>query len=579
MTADLDERIRLDRLRDLFGQPGLPGYATAAMFCGLAVETAVVAWTISGVPLAFGWAAAMLPLEVGLACYSQAFHRKPRNAPDVRRWGRWKVWQEGGHGFAWSLCVPFVHWGNGDIGLLAATVTLIGLTAAAVPGYAVHPPASVAFVSAALLPAAAYLHLAIGDRPASYAAAMLFVAFLLAIANAWRWTAIYRDTTRIRLELAASGEERRRLLDAAESARQAAEAAAAERTRFLGAASHDLRQPVHALGFFAALLNDDPPARERRLLIDRVVSCIASLEQLFEAILGLAPSDEERVRQSFDVGRVVERVALQFRPQVEERALELTVRAAPAWVEGDPAATERIVANLLSNAIRYTKQGRIDLSVRPRRKGVDLYVVDTGMGFETAVRERIFDPFYRLPAARATGDHGFGLGLSIVSELCRANGFAINLRSTPGRGSLFRVSFRRAEPLPSESIDEPPAALAPRHILLVEDDPLAVDAVTRLLVGWGMTVEACADGPQALTILAADVGVRWHVILDQRLGGEESGLEIAGVIRERFGERATLTLLTGESDPAIFAAAARQGLAVMRKPVTPMRLRARLAAG
>lgn len=578
MPRDLANQIRVERVRDVFGRPGTPIYAASLILSGIAIETALMAWLIVDSWLPFVWGAGLVALQGCVALFVRSFHRHPRSDDEIPSWGRRKVLQEALHGLGWALCIPLIYTGS-DLSLIVAMVTLVALVSAAAPGYAVHLPTAASFLSSALLPAAAILF-AHPSNSAFYAGLMLLVTFTLSLANAVRWSAIYLESIQLRLDLAAGIDERRQLFEAADEGRRLAEAATAERTRFFGAASHDLRQPVHALGLYAALLRADPPKAERRELIHSIIACVANLERLFNAILDLSrPARATSEHQAFALDELIAATVIKFHPEAQQRGLSIGTVPTAAWAFGDPAAIERILGNLVSNAVRYTRSGGVLIRVRQVGQTVAISVADAGPGISAADRERIFDPFYRSSGEAIDKGGGMGLGLATVRELCRTHGHRLAVRSKTGRGSLFRLSLRAAPPQRQPNHITSEAVIGDGlDVLMVEDDPHVADAASRLLASWGVTVAVCRNGKQACELISSRPDARWHVLLDYRLPDDESGLAVADHMRARFGRALPITLVTGEADPALFAAAAARDLPVLRKPLSPIRLRTRLAA-
>lgn len=580
MAADARNAvIRSERVRELYGRRGTPIFASYAIFAITAVESTALIWARVEPARALSWVGVMLAVQLGLAGLVRAFHRRPRRDDELGRWAAFRAAAEIVHGLAWASMFFLVHT-PGEMVTLISCMTLIGgISAGIAAGLGVHLPTMGAFVAASMLPSIAVL-LATRAGPAEvYASAMLFGASLLTLANAARMSGLYEEAIRLRLDLAAQVEERRKLQEAAEEGRRLAEDAAAERMRFFGAASHDLRQPVHALGLYASLLRRDPPARERRELIGNVVACVDSLDRLFNAILGVARAAKERHEErivAFPLQDVFDRVLLQLGPEAERRGLRLRQRRTSRWVRGDPGVVERIVVNLAANAVRYTEQGGVLIGARMRGDFVELVVADTGVGLTDADRARIFDAFYQVGVPHRDRAQGFGLGLATVRQLCLTHGYRIDVTSELGRGTLFRVQLPLAQPA-QPALPAAPETPVRLNVLLVEDDPLVADAVTRLLTAWEAAVHVCANGDEALALLDRLPGGRWHALLDYRLPGEETGLDLADRIRERHGKRVAISLLTGEVDPAVFAGAEQRGVAVLQKPLKPIRLRALLA--
>jgi CheY-like chemotaxis protein len=242
-------------------------------------------------------------------------------------------------------------------------------------------------------------------------------------------------------------------------------------------------------------------------------------------------------------------------------------------VLGDPLALQRVVSNLVANAVRHTQSGRVLLGARRRGERLRLQVMDTGPGIEKTAQARIFEEFYRLPSA---GGHGFGLGLATVKRLCDAAGYTLGLESVPGCGSTFWVELPLAD-APATPAGAPggpmrAGAQAALKILLVEDDPAARDALATVLRNWGHACTCIATADDALAAVAGVPG--WDaVVSDYDLPGGRNGLQtIAGV---RAATRADLPalLISGTMGPALREAAAAAGCIALGKPVKPLQLR------
>lgn len=369
----------------------------------------------------------------------------------------------------------------------------------------------------------------------------------------------------------------------AETAGAAAEAERAQTALFFSAASHDLRQPLHALGLYSGLLLKAPDEAQRRSLIASVESCVDSLERLFNGILGIAEAEVLRTQiepTAVPLMPLLEKVATRFRAAAEAKGLALRVARTSLWVNTDPGALERILSNLVANAVRYTATGRVVIGVRRRGERCLLIVGDTGAGIAHRHQRKIFDAFYQTGNPERDRSRGFGLGLAIVERLCRAVGSQVEVSSVVGRGTLFSVDLERAEPMPesnaiSSDFGGPPSSL---RVLLVEDDPLVRDATMRTLQGWSIHVEACATPEEALSRLAARPLDRWHVLVDARLAGGAAGLSLVDAIRAESQRPVAVSILTGEADATLVAEAASRGLPLLVKPLKPLRLRALLSS-
>jgi CheY-like chemotaxis protein/anti-sigma regulatory factor (Ser/Thr protein kinase) len=277
---------------------------------------------------------------------------------------------------------------------------------------------------------------------------------------------------------------------------------------------------------------------------------------------------------------LLEKVATRFRGDAEAKGLTLRVVKTSLWASTDPRALERVLSNLVANAVRYTERGRVVVGVRRRASRVALLVGDTGVGIAPRHQRKIFEAFYQSSNPDRDRRKGFGLGLAIVERLALALGSHVEVVSELGRGSLFSVLLERSEPMPesvaiSSDLGGPPSSL---RVLLVEDDPLVRDATVRTLVGWSIPIEACATESEAMAILASRPHDRWHVLVDYRLADGGSGLSVVDALLAAEPRPLAVSLLTAEADATLVAEAASRGIPLLVKPLKPIRLRALLAA-
>lgn len=353
------------------------------------------------------------------------------------------------------------------------------------------------------------------------------------------------------------------------------------KSRFLAAASHDLRQPVHALGLFVGQLRAAPDDAARQQLIAHVEASVASFEGLLEALLDISRLDAGAVpvqRRAVALGPMLQHMAAGHALAAQRRGLRLRLRAPALWVDADPTLLERILHNLLSNALRYTPQGGLLLAARPRAGAVELLVVDTGVGIAPEQLPMIFREFYRVPGQRVGGDLGLGLGLAIVQRLAQLMGTRVDVSSRPGRGTCMRLRLPTARPGAAAGEPTPPHAplsngLAQRQVLVVDDEAAVREATRGQLAQWGLQVSVAATAGEALARMA-QTPMPEVVLSDLRLADGEDGFELAQAIRQRH--RVPVVLITGETTGAHLQAARDAGFAVLGKPLRPARLRALL---
>jgi signal transduction histidine kinase/ActR/RegA family two-component response regulator len=355
------------------------------------------------------------------------------------------------------------------------------------------------------------------------------------------------------------------------------------KSRFLAAASHDLRQPMHALGLFVSQLNHRIKDPENRRLTGRIEAAVTALQALLDALLDVSRLDAGVVNANlsdFRIATLLERIETTFVPEATDRNLHFRVKRCRLAAHSDPVLLERILINLVANALRYTESGGILIGCRRRGNMVRIEVWDTGVGIVPEHQQAIFQEFYQVGNPERDRTKGLGLGLSIAARLARLLGGRIDVQSTPGRGSVFAVEVPKAAELnndlpasPSPALHEP---LRDALVLVVDDDTLAREALAGLMEQWGCRAVTAASGEQALSTLAGTGQVPDAVLCDYRLPAGEVGSAVIRQLRERYGSELPAALITGDTAPERLRDAKESGVPLLHKPVQPARLRALL---
>lgn len=366
--------------------------------------------------------------------------------------------------------------------------------------------------------------------------------------------------------------------------RDRAEEANRAKSRFLASASHDLRQPLHTLSLYSAALGMRSADERTRQMAREIGVAIGSLGSLLDALLDISKLDAEAVRPEpsrFALGALAARVAADLRPIAAEKGLALELEAgAPVFVETDPILLERVVRNLIDNAIKYTSSGTVRVEVRHADGRALLAVVDTGRGIPRAEHEHVFEEFYQLHNPERDRSRGIGLGLAIVRRLTGLLGIELALDSEPGRGSRFTLSLAAADarggaPREAPAQPEPSALPAGLRVLVVDDEGSVREGMRALLESWGCEVALASGIAEALAALGARPADL--IIADQRLRGHETGVEL---VRRARGLAAGVPalLVSGDTAPGLLLEADALGLKVLHKPASEPALREAIAA-
>jgi CheY-like chemotaxis protein len=365
-----------------------------------------------------------------------------------------------------------------------------------------------------------------------------------------------------------------------ERTQQLAEANRAK-SRFLAAASHDLRQPVHALGLFVAQLQEARDARARDRIIEKVEASTTAVSELIEALLDISKLDAGTVQAQpteFALQPLFERLEQAFSVAAQAKGLRLRVRSTRLRVATDPVLLERIVLNLAANAVRYTHEGGIVIGARKRGARVRIDVWDTGIGIASDEQAHIFEEFYRIGGAADEGSQGLGLGLAIVDRLARLLDLSVRVRSVAGRGSVFAVEVPVAVGVPIAVTPVPEPRDAVRFdgltVLIIDDDAAVRDAVAGLLAQWGCETLLASCGTQAEELLGADTAPPSVIISDYRLAAGELGTDVVRRIRARLGWNIPALIVSADASALSAEAVTAAGMHLLRKPLRPANLRA-----
>jgi signal transduction histidine kinase len=373
---------------------------------------------------------------------------------------------------------------------------------------------------------------------------------------------------------------------AVEKARKEAEQANAAKTRFLAAASHDLRQPIHALGLFFGELSARVLGPETSKVIGQIEDSIESINSMLNALLDISKLDAGIVKPTLETVNLDElfmRLQTEFKAMVLENHNELRVRHTLAIVKSDSAMLERILRNLLGNAARYTENGRILLAARRRGETCDIQIIDTGFGIPENQLDEIFAEFHQLQNTARDRHKGLGLGLSIVKRLGKLLNHEITVRSHFGRGSCFTInlpcsSIARKCEWPREGMDDFLSGnrLAGSRILVIDDDMTVLSGMQGLMTQWGCKVYTADSQEKALEQLIKISQKITLLIVDYRLANNVSGLDIAQNLRIQLGYHFEILMITGDTGPERLREADASGYPLLHKPVVPAKLRSTL---
>ncbi len=364
--------------------------------------------------------------------------------------------------------------------------------------------------------------------------------------------------------------------------KEAAEAANKAKARFLSSASHDLRQPAHALGMFMDRLDQLSIDPQSKGLVASANAAVREMQDMLDGMFDLSRLEVESTQaqiQAVPINLVFDALRSGLESEAIAKGLQLRIRPSAAWLQSDGALLRRILHNLVSNSIRYTHHGSVLVACRPTRSGLyaRIEVRDSGIGIAPENHEKVFREFYQVANPQRDRRMGLGVGLSIVERCCRLLAHPLVLHSSLGAGTrvILTVPLTRARPdLPDRSSAQPAGTgeLKNRHVMVIEDDVMGRDALAGLLESWGYSVVAADGARTAVEMLQKDQPPDL-IISDLRLGGGLDGIAAVRMLRELAGRHIAACVISGDTDAQARQQVEDAGLVLLSKPVRPAKLR------
>jgi PAS domain S-box-containing protein len=356
-----------------------------------------------------------------------------------------------------------------------------------------------------------------------------------------------------------------------EKSKQDAMAANQTKTRFLAAASHDLRQPLQALGLYMSVLSKQSERSKQEDLIDKMRKSLDTMGELIDSLLNISKLDKGGVTADMcdvHLQELLDRVVINNTQQAISKGLQLECNTVDHVVYTDPKLLERMIENLVTNAIRYTEQGHVKIECLQDKDSVRVTVSDTGIGIPESHIESVFEEYYQIDNQSRDRRKGLGLGLSIVKHLGRILDHSLDVSSSPGKGSTFAVEIPLGEHVSAVNKEVlNTTALSGHHpvVLFVEDDPVIVEAATMFLSTAGMKMHSALNGDEAIAIIEAGI---WPdiIVSDYRLP-KDNGVEVIRRVRNATLANLPAILLTGDICVDEINKANLSNCTVLQKPV------------
>ena len=576
-------RMRARQVEVLYDQ------APVALAASVAAAVILVGlfWNLTPKPVLLSWFALLL---VVTALRSALVHRYRRSQGNQERAEYWLIWFIAGSmtsALIWDTTIMLFPPQGAIVHVGLAVLWVCGLTAGSVAALSSVKGVFFSFAIPALVPAAVYLLFSGGRMETTIAGALfLFLGFLAL--NALRTHRTIIQSLQLEFEngelvahLAAEKERIEKLNEQLE--KRVAErtagivAANAAKSRFLAAASHDLRQPLQTLSLLTGVLSrsvSDPQPAET---VHELQDTLGVMGGLLDALLDISKLDGGAITPEvteFSIGALLERLYLAFKHHSREKGLSLHFVPSSAIVRSDPVQLENIVRNLLSNAIRYTDKGRVLLGCRRRGPKLRIEVWDTGIGIPEAQLNKIFEEFYQLDNPARDRSKGLGLGLAIVERSARLLGHHVDVRSLRGKGSVFAVEVPMGKAVDQHDKTQHGKRLS-KHayqaasIILIDDERVVLEAMQCFLEFEGFQVYTASSGEEASHKIQALEVAPDLIIADYRLPQTKTGIEVVRHLRELLDVDVPGIILTGDISPTISGEAQANRLQVLHKPAKP----------
>jgi signal transduction histidine kinase len=450
---------------------------------------------------------------------------------------------------------------------------LVGMGAGAVSSLTTYLPAFLAYFPVTMIPI--LIKLIMVGEPIQISLGVMSAAYIIALSYfGININRTLKESLKLRFENIDLVEQLREQKDEAEQAN-------ISKSKFLAAASHDLRQPLHALMLFTSVLDESIKYPEVRKVVDQIKASTQALQSLFNALLDISRLEAGVMKvemKSFDIQALFEKLANDFNAQAREKGLHLSWGNCPFAVYSDPTLLEQILRNYLSNAIRYTDTGNIRIECDGENDLIHIHVIDTGVGIPQEELSAIFEEFHQLSNPERDRSKGLGLGLAIVHRTAKLLDHPISVDSIPGQGSRFSITVKQANinevsalgPAPVEQSQDPGRE---KLIVIIDDEISVLEGTQSLLQIWGCDVITATNQEEALEKLENQGRSPDAIVADYRLREQRTGIEAIHAIHAAYDPEIPALIVTGDIAVDRLREVNDSGFQVLHKPIAPLKLR------
>lgn len=546
---------------------------------GLAII--LVFWNQVEADLLAGWSLAMFAIILFRTMTAYRYRADTRRMERSDKWGGLFALGAGLAGISWAFASILFFFPEKPELVLFIACMYAGLVSGATASTSAYLPAFYAFIIPATIPFTLRNLLEGG---------MVFMPIGITICVYIVVSVIFaRTQNKSVAELYRLQFENRDLLNdleqqkmAADNSRDLAEKAVHDKSQFLAAASHDLRQPLHASGLLLGVLRDHITGKEGKALLDKVLKSTEALHHLFNSLLDVSRLDAGVVEahlQHINLSMLTASIEIEYRLQAEEKHLLFDIQCGPSVVYADPVLLERILGNLISNAITYTDGGSVSIQCQqPSKDFIQITVTDTGIGIPETEANLVFSEYYQINNPERDRSKGLGLGLAIVKRLCTLMDIRIELHSVVGRRTTFTLTVPSGDPAQVSQERTLPEIinLAGLVVLVIDDDRDVLEGMRKLLSSWGCETLIADSAEMAIKAISSIDRPPEIVFADYRLRENRTGVDAVYAVFEELNMNIPAVIITGDTSADRLREAKDSGFRLLHKPVTPVELRVTL---
>jgi len=573
--------ILAERVHLLFHQPLLSILLVHSI---AVIITVIFLWKIIAPEKLLAWAACMIVMTTIWVALILIYRHRPPLPEKIKLW--LLVFPTAGvlMGSAWGVTSLWPQVMTMPSITIFMSIMVLGITAAGLAVLAPILPAFFAYVTLAIVPFAIQFFIT-GEQLHNTLGIMFLIYLFVIMLSGYNMKRVVLESITLRFENLMLVNDLVKKNAQTERAREEAIQAGIEKSKFIATASHDLRQPLHALRLFIEALELRISYPEVRKIVDNIKLATGTLSNLMNEMLDISKLDAgilHPVISDFPIQPLLKRIAVESEQDAVKKNLRFKVRHCPAVVHSDQSMLERILRNLITNAIHYTSHGNVLVTCRHRNSQLCIEVRDSGIGITENELTKIFNDFYQVANSERDRNKGYGLGLAIVERLAKLLNHTISVNSTPGKGSVFCIclplvattSANTGAPLsPPTYLDD----VAGATILVIDDEVLILEGMKDILTKWGCDVLIADSAETACTQLESTKQLPDVIISDYRLRDNKTGAQAIELIQQKTHRIFPAIIVTGDTSTDRLHEIRNSGYQLLHKPVLPGKLRSLLS--